>query len=163
MKLPFQLKRLFTARFRLGMFDPPEIVKYTKIPISENDSPEHRALSLRAAHESIVLLKNSNSTLPIKKEVKRIAVIGPNANNHLTLLGNYNGTPSRDVTPLQGIKNRADGNIEVTYEAGCDVVDAEGIVNNLSSDVVSAEGKPGLRAEFFKNKESVGRTLSYET
>jgi beta-glucosidase len=105
-EITISVKRLFTARFRLGMFDPPEIVKYARIPITENDSREHRALSLRAAHESIVLLKNSNNILPIKKGLKRIAVIGPNADSYLTLLGNYNGTPSKHVTPLQGIKKK---------------------------------------------------------
>ena len=155
-QIDVSVKRLFSARFRLGMFDPPEAVKYQRIPFSENDSPEHRALSLRAAHESIVLLKNSNSTLPIKKEVKRIAVIGPNADNDLILLGNYNGTPSKFVTPLQGIKNRSGNAVEMTYEAGCDVVDAEGIVNNLSSDVASVNGEPGLKVELFKNGELSG-------
>ena len=155
-EISVSVKRLFTARFRLGMFDPPEVVRYQQIPISENDSPEHRALSLRAAHESIVLLKNSNNTLPIKKEVKRIAVIGPNADNYLTLLGNYNGTPSKYVTPLQGIRNRGGDSLEVKYEAGCDVIDAGGIVNDLSSDVTSVGGKPGLKVEFFKNKELSG-------
>ncbi len=155
-EISVSVKRLFTARFRLGMFDPPEIVKYTRIPITENDSREHRALSLRAAHESIVLLKNTNNILPIKKEVKRIAVVGPNADNYLILLGNYNGTPSKYVTPFQGIKNRAGDNIEVKYEAGCDVIDAGGIINNLSSDIASDNGKPGLKVEFFRNKDLSG-------
>lgn len=155
-EITVSVKRLFTARFRLGMFDPPEVVKYQQIPISENDSQEHRALALRAAHESIVLLKNSNNILPIKKEVRRLAVIGPNADNYLTLLGNYNGTPSKYVTPLQGMKNRAGDRVEVKYEAGCDVVDAEGIVNDLSSDVASEGGEPGLKVEFFKNGELSG-------
>ena len=128
-EITVSLKRLFTARFRLGMFDPPEIVSYAKIPIGENDSPEHRALSLRAAHESIVLLKNSNGILPIQKKSKRIAVIGPNADSYLTLLGNYNGTPSQYVTPLQGIKNRVGDTAQVLYEVGCDVIDARGVVS----------------------------------
>src|SRR5260370_4646894 len=72
------LKRLMTARFRLGMFDPPEMVAYARIPFSENDTPAHRALSLKAAHESIVLLRNENNTLPLNKELKTIAVIAPN-------------------------------------------------------------------------------------
>ena len=98
------VKRLFTARFRLGMFDPPEKVQDNRIPIEENDSQEHRQVSLRAARESIVLLKNEHHVLPLKKDIKKIAVIGPTADSYLMLLGNYNGTPSKDVTPLQGIK-----------------------------------------------------------
>ncbi len=150
------VKRLFTARFRLGMFDPPEVVKYSRIPIEENDSKEHRALSLRAAHESIVLLKNSENILPIKKSVRHIAVIGPNADSYLTLLGNYNGTPSKYVTPLQGIKHRIGDSAVVDYEVGCNVIDTGGVINNLSSDIMSFDGKPGLNVEFFKNKELSG-------
>ena len=85
------VKRLMTARFQLGMFDPPEMVPYAQIPFSENDSPAHRQLSLKASRESIVLLKNENNTLPLKKDLKTIAVIGPIADNLGVLLGNYNG------------------------------------------------------------------------
>jgi len=98
-EIDIAVKRLLTARFRLGMFDPPEIVPYAQIPFSENDSPAHRQLSLKAAHESIVLLKNEGNALPLKKEIKTIAVIGPNADAQEVLLGNYNGQPSKFVTP----------------------------------------------------------------
>src|SRR6266511_2080231 len=98
------LKRLFTARFRLGMFDPPEMVPYAQIPFSANDSAAHRQLSLEAARESIVLLKNENNMLPLRKELKSIAVIGPNADDVQVLLGNYNGQASRATTPLAGIR-----------------------------------------------------------
>ena len=93
-------------RFQLGMFDPPEMVKYARIPFSENDTPAHHALSLKAARESIVLLKNENNTLPLKKDIKTIAVIGPNADDKEVLLGNYNGQPSVSFTALDGIKNK---------------------------------------------------------
>src|SRR3977135_2654477 len=88
-EIDVSLKRLMTARFRLGMFDPPEIVPYARIPFSENDSAAHRALSRKAAQESIVLLKNENNTLPLKKDVKTIAVIGPNAEAPEVLVGSY--------------------------------------------------------------------------
>ncbi|HPB01159.1 MAG TPA: glycoside hydrolase family 3 N-terminal domain-containing protein, partial [Candidatus Marinimicrobia bacterium] len=110
--------RLFTARFKLGQFDPPELVPYSDIPIEENDSEEHRQLSIRAAQESIVLLKNSKRILPLKKDLKRIAVIGPTADSYQMLLGNYNGTPSRYVTPLQGIRNKVSDQTSVFYEPG---------------------------------------------
>ncbi len=97
--------RLFTARFRLGMFDPPASVPFNSIPISANDTAQHRELALRAARESIVLLKN-NGILPFKQHYRRIAVIGPNADSLDVLLGNYNGTPSRYVTVLEGIRQR---------------------------------------------------------
>lgn len=149
------VKRLFTARFKLGMFDPPEMVKYAQIPITENDSEAHRRLSLRAAQESIVLLKNENNLLPLKKDLKKIAVIGPTANSYLMLLGNYNGTPSKYVTPLQGIKNKVSRNTAVIFENGCDLI-AGTILNNLSSEILTAEGQPGLKAEYFKNAELAG-------
>ena len=85
------LKRLFTARFRLGMFDPPDAVAFNQIPYSEDDSPEHRQLALQAARESMVLLKNQDGFLPLKSDFKTIAVIGPNAESLAALEGNYNG------------------------------------------------------------------------
>jgi beta-glucosidase len=112
------VKRLMTARFRLGMFDPPEMVPYARIPFSQNDTPEHRQLALQSARESIVLLKNANATLPLRKDPKSIAVIGPNADVPEVLWGNYNGRPSRLVTPLAGIKNAVSGNTKVVYAPG---------------------------------------------
>jgi len=87
------LRRLLTARFRLGMFDPPERVPYAQIPYSVVGSPAHRALALETARKSIVLLKNEKGMLPLRKGLKTIAVIGPDADNLDALLGNYNGYP----------------------------------------------------------------------
>lgn len=122
--LDLALKRLFTARFRLGMFDLPEAVPYAQIPITVNDSPAHRALALEVARESMVLLKNANELLPLKKTLKTIAVIGPNADSVPILLGNYNGTPSKAVTPLEGIRANggAIGGAQVLYAKGCEVL-----------------------------------------
>ncbi len=117
------VERLFTARFRLGMFDPPERVPYAQIPITVNDCDAHRALALRAARESIVLLKNREHFLPLSKEIGTVAVIGPNADDPLVLLGNYNGTPSRSVTPLDGIRAAVSDDTEVLYAPGCDIID----------------------------------------
>ncbi len=116
------VKRLFTARFRLGMFDPPEMVPYAQIPYAVNDCPAHRQLALRAARESIVLLKNDEGFLPLSKDLKSIAVIGPNADDVEVLLGNYNGTPSKAVTPLEGIRNKVSPQTEVRYAKGCGIV-----------------------------------------
>jgi beta-glucosidase len=113
------LGRVLEARFRLGLFDPPETVPYARIPLSENDTPEHQTLALRAAREAIVLLKN-DGLLPLNRaKIKRIAVIGTNANSVPLLLGNYNGTPSKPMTILDGIKSVAGAGIEVVYEPGC--------------------------------------------
>src|SRR6266850_6896203 len=117
-EIDVSLKRLLTARFRLGMFDPPEMVAYARIPFSENDSPAHRELSLQAARESIVLLKNENNALPLKKDIKTLAVIGPNADAPEVLLGNYNGRPSKSVTPLEGIRNKVSTGTKVLYAPG---------------------------------------------
>ena len=113
------VSRVLEARFRLGLFDPPEKVAYTQIPISQNDTLEHEALALQVARQSIVLLKN-DGLLPLDRaKIKRIAVIGANANSLSMLLGNYNGSPARPVTILDGIKSAAGTNLQVVYEPAC--------------------------------------------
>ena len=112
------LERLFVARFKLGMFDPPERVPFSKIPYSENDSAEHRNLALEAARKSIVLLKNENQTLPVKAGVKKIAVIGPSADDVDAQRGNYNGFSSKDVAALEGIVKQFAGKAEIHYALG---------------------------------------------
>src|SRR5262249_57812921 len=94
--------RLFTARIRLGLFDPPASVPFAQIPFSQDDSEQHRALALKVAGESMVLLKN-DGVLPLSKSVKTIAVIGPNAAALSAIEGNYNAVPSSPVVPLHGI------------------------------------------------------------
>jgi len=110
------LKRLFTARFRLGLFDPPEMVKYARTPDSEIDSAAHRQLALKTARESMVLLKN-DGILPLGPSVKNIAVIGPLAQSSRVLLGNYNGDPSKSTTALEGIRAQF-SRAHVTFTAG---------------------------------------------
>lgn len=117
------IKRLFTARFRLGMFDPPEMVKYASIPYSVNNSEQNSALAQETALKSIVLLKNQDNLLPLKKDIGTVAVIGPNSDQSFVLLGNYNGTPSDPVTPFRGIKEELEGISEVLYAQGCNWVE----------------------------------------
>jgi beta-glucosidase len=113
------LTRTLAARFKLGLFDPPQDDPWSNIGIDQNDTPEHRALALKVAEESIVLLKN-NGVLPIRRTgIKRIAVIGPNANAAPMLYGNYNGVSSQPVTIFDGIKAAAGPGVEVTYVEGC--------------------------------------------
>ncbi|MBV9180504.1 MAG: glycoside hydrolase family 3 C-terminal domain-containing protein, partial [Acidobacteria bacterium] len=100
------LRRLFTARMKLGMFDPPGLVPYAKITSAQNDTDSNRQLARKAAGESLVLLKNVDHLLPLGNSYKTIAVIGPNADSVDPLLGNYNGRPSRAVTVLAGLRNR---------------------------------------------------------
>jgi beta-glucosidase len=111
------VRNLFEARFRLGMFDPPERVPWSKLTLAENDTPEHRALALQAARESIVLLKNERNALPLSQNVKSIAVIGPVADSRSVLLGNYNGEPSRYTTLFDGIRKRF-GNAKILHSIG---------------------------------------------
>jgi beta-glucosidase len=109
------LIRLFTARIRLGMFDPPSSVVYANIDPRELDSPAHRALARRLADESMVLLKN-DGVLPLAS-VKRIAVVGPLADQTAVLLGNYNGKPSHTVSVLEGLRAQFP-HATITYVAG---------------------------------------------
>ncbi len=114
------VKRLFRTRFKLGMFDPEDMVPFNKIPYEVNDSEEHRRLALETARESIVLLKNTDSYLPLNKdEIKTVAVIGPNADRKESLLGNYFGLPSKYVTVLEGIRQAVNEGTRVYYAEGC--------------------------------------------
>ncbi len=118
------LTRLFSARIKLGMFDPPTGNPYARIPASENDTPAHRETALRMAKESLVLLKNSGNLLPLKKAPGVIAVIGPNADSLDALVGNYNGDPSKPVTVLGGIRARF-AQSKVVYVKGAGLVEAD--------------------------------------
>jgi beta-glucosidase len=148
------VKNLMRIRFRLGMFDPPEMVKYAQIPFSENDSAAHHKLSLEAARESLVLLKNDKNTLPLKKDLKTIAVIGPNADDPDVLLGNYNGQPSRIFTPLEGIRNKVSPATKVLYSQG--MYPTGVIFEPVAADALSNESGKGLKAEYFNNREFSG-------
>jgi beta-glucosidase len=121
--LDVSLKRLFTARMRLGMFDPPEKVPYAQTPESEIDSAAHRELALKVARESMVLLKN-DGVLPFAAGVKKILIVGPLAESTEVLYGNYNGTPSHAVTALEGIRKQFSA-AQVKYVAGTDFLRQE--------------------------------------
>ena len=156
------VKRLFTARFRLGMFDPPEMVAYARIPFSQNDTPEHRQLALQTARQSIVLLKNTKRTLPLKKTLKSIAVIGPNADSPEVLWGNYNGHPSVLTTPLAGIQKAVSKDTKVTYAPGSTLA-GEAVVAVPASALTIDGRQPGLRAEYFNNQELRGPAAAVRT
>jgi beta-glucosidase len=152
------LRRLLRARFMLGMFDPEDQVPWAKIPMSVVGSQKHLQLSLEAAEKSLVLLKN-NGVLPLKN-VKTVALIGPNADNFAILIGNYNGEPINPTTPLKALRNRL-GAKNVLYSPGSPIV--SGIYTNY--DIVGAknlfhkvDGKllKGLKAEYFPNTKFEG-------
>ncbi len=162
-EIDIALKRLFSARFRLGMFDPAELVPYAQIPFEKNDCAEHRQLALRAAQASIVLLKNDGNLLPLPKNLNHIAVIGPNADDLEVLLGNYHGTPSRYVTPLKGIQAKAGKQTRVSYEKGCSLVSGGSFLERVPTSALNHDGIPGLRAEYFKNTTLSGKPLLIRT
>ncbi|KAA6301909.1 MAG: 4-beta-xylosidase [Candidatus Ordinivivax streblomastigis] len=112
-EIDISLKRLFRIRFRLGMFDTPESSPYAQIHYDTLECDEHKDHALKMARESIVLLKNENRLLPLSSNLKKIVVLGPNADNKEVQLGNYNGFPSEIITPLEGI--RAMSNVEIVY------------------------------------------------
>ena len=138
------LIRLFTARIRLGMFDPPEMFPYSKIDEKVLDSAEHRALARKMANESMVLLKN-DGVLPLKT-VKRIAVVGPLADQTAVLLGNYNGTPTHTVSVLEGMKAEFP-QAKITYVPGTQFLSNHGDPVPASA-LTTPDGKPGLKAEY---------------
>jgi beta-glucosidase len=141
------LRRLFKARMRLGLFDPAEMVPFNKIPDSELNSPAHKALALKLARESMVLLKN-DGTLPLAPgKVKRIAVVGPLADQVDYLAGNYHGTPVAPISVLEGIKAQYPG-AEVVFEAGTDFLRAASPVPG--SALFTPEGQSGLKGEYFR-------------
>jgi beta-glucosidase len=152
------VKRLFTARFRLGMFDPSDRVKYASIPYSVVDSREHRDLALEAAHKSIVLLKNEQHLLPLSKDIGTVAVIGPNADQWQMLLGNYNGLPSKAWTPLEGIRAKL-GDAHVVYAPGCELAEGLPTFEKVPAVVLSHGNKKGLKADYYNHHDFSGGVL----
>jgi len=148
-------ERIFVARFRLGMFDPPELVPYNRIPYSENDSAQHRQLARSAERESIVLLKNQGGILPLKATVSKIAVIGPSADDPIGLLGNYNGISSKQITPLEGIAHQF-AKAKLQYALGATYTATTNALVD-STFLTPPDGKGnGLLAEYFDNPDLQG-------
>lgn len=153
------LRRLFRARFRLGMFDPPDQVPYAQIPYEVVNCPAHQELALQAARESIVLLKNEGNLLPLSGKIGSIAVIGPNANDAQVLLGNYNGTPARATTPLEGIRAKLSPTTRLYYARGCDIAAGVPRLEVIPSACLrSAEGEgEGLTGAYYANPIWAGK------
>jgi len=159
-EIDVSLKRLFRARFKLGMFDPPEKVPYARIPYKVNDSRKHRKLALETARKSIVLLKNEYNLLPLKKDISTIAVIGPNADDVEVLLGNYNGNPTNPVTPLQGIRDKVSSKTKVLYAQGCrhaaNLPSLEVVPSAALYTTIGRKRQNGLKGEYFNNRNFNG-------
>ena len=149
------LTRLFTARFRLGMFDPPESYAYGRIPFSEVNSPEHRALALQAARAAMVLLKN-DGVLPLAGSGKRIAVIGPTAELVQAQEGNYQATPRDPVSPIAGIEKRF-GEANVLHAQGSLL--AEGMRIPIPRSTLRSGTADGLKGEYFATPDLAGQPV----
>lgn len=143
------VKRLFTARMKLGMFDPTSMVEYARTPFKEVDSDAHRQFALEVAEKSMVLLKNDKGALPLH-DVKTLAVIGPSAASLIALEGNYNGVPSHPVLPVDGI-TREFRNARVIYAQGSPYVN--GVSLPVPRTVVHVEG------EYFDNATFAGKPV----
>jgi beta-glucosidase len=155
------VRRLFTARMKLGMFDPPSLVPYSNITVSQNDTEPHRQLALKAARETLVLLKNKDSLLPLGQRYRNIAVIGPNADSVNSLVGNYNGTPSRPVTVLAGIRRRFTGS-NVFYVEGSSLTGPP-VTPVPPKFLKSGSGTRGLSAEYFQGRDMQGTAVINRT
>jgi beta-glucosidase len=157
--LDVSVKRLFTARMKLGMFDPDDRVPYSKIPYSTVASKANQKQALEMARKSIVLLKNENKTLPLSKKTKTIAVIGPNADDRVTLLGNYKGSPAALITPLEGIRQKVGKNTKIIYDQATGLADDIVFLPVDLGNALQMDGKTGFKAEFFNNREHRGTPI----
>jgi beta-glucosidase len=149
------LERLMVARFRLGMFDPQERVPYSRIAISENDSSAHRQVAREAARAAIVLLKNEGGVLPLSPSVRKVAVIGPSADDPVALLGNYHGISSKQVTPLEGIAAQFPA-ARVRYALGATYTASTHALVPTAFLAPAQGGERGVRAEYFDNPDLQG-------
>lgn len=151
------LLRVLIGRFELGDFDDDAIVPWAQIPASVINSEKHRKLAYEMAQQSMTLLQNNNNVLPLSKSVKKVAVIGPNANDDVMLWGNYNGTPIRTITILNGIKSKLSAN-QIFYDKGCDLVEdkvTESYIAQLKFD-----GKQGFKATYWNTPDLKGDVVA---
>ncbi len=156
-----QLGKLLRTMFRLGFFDPPEQVPFSKIAPAENNTPAHGDVALRAAVESIVLLKN-DGTLPLDRtKLHRVAVIGPNAASDTVLLGNYNGRPSAPVTVLAGIKAALGDSVAVDYLRGCDYAGLPAGVRPIPRTGLRNADYTGLVGDYYANRHFEGEPVAH--
>lgn len=148
--------RLLEGRFDLGEMDDPALVEWSKIPYSKMDCKEHRQLSLDMARQTMVLLQNKNNALPLRKNKEKIAVIGPNADDEPLMWGNYNGTPNRTITILDGIKMKQKS---IAYIPGCDRT-YDKVMDCLMNKYCAIDGKKGLKGTFWNNTEMEGKPVT---
>jgi beta-glucosidase len=154
-----RLLRVLAGRFDLGEMDNDSLVLWSKIPMSVVDSKAHRELALKMARESMTLLQNKNNILPLSGSAKKIAVIGPNADDEPMLLGNYNGFPSVITTILKGVKAKLPAD-KIFYDKGCDLV--EDMITQSLFENCSFDGKAGIKATYWNNTAFKGEAVAHE-
>ncbi len=152
-----RLLRVLVGRFDLGDMDDDTLVPWAKIPMSVVNNEEHKKLALDMARESMTLLQNKNNILPLSKSLKRIAVIGPNANDEPMLWGNYNGTPVSTISILKGIQSKIDAK-NILYDKGCDLVEDKVTVSYF--DQCSWDGKRGFKATYWNTPDRSGAVVT---
>lgn len=152
------VERLFVSRFRLGMFDPPERVPFSKIGMDQVQSLAHQQLALEAARKSIVLLQNQDRALPLRSAPHSIAVVGPAADDPDALLANYNGIPAHIVTPLIGIEQKFGKQTQIRFALGSTYVESglALVPQNVLTAAGDAGGAHGLRADYFSSNDFSG-------
>jgi beta-glucosidase len=158
-EIDLHLTRALSGRFELGEMDPDSLVSWSKIPMSVVNSPEHQRLALEMARESMTLLQNKGSILPLAKNIRKIAVIGPNADNAPMMWGNYNGTPVQTTTILAGIKTRLP-HTDIVYDRACDLTDQVFIESVIAQSLMG--GKPGIKATYWNNRTMEGEPVATE-
>jgi beta-glucosidase len=158
-KINQSLLRVLKERFELGEMDDDAIVPWAKIPASVINNEEHRNLSLTMSRESMTLLQNKNNVLPLAKSMKKVAVIGPNADNEPMLWGNYNGTPIRTISILNGIKSKLASNA-VVYDKACDLV--ENKVTQSYFSKTASDSKKGFKANYWNNPNMTGNAVTVD-
>lgn len=150
------LLRVLIGRFDLGDFDDDAIVPWAQIPASILNNEKHRQLALDMSRQTMTLLQNNNNILPLSKKSKKIAVIGPNANDEPMLWGNYNGTPNQTISILEGIKSKLPEK-NIFYDKGCDLVEDK--VTESYFDQCSFQGKAGFKASYWNNIDREGEIV----
>lgn len=150
------LMRILAARFELGDMDDDALVPWASIPLSVVNNESHRQLALEMSRKSMTLLQNKQEVLPLLKSAPAIAVIGPNADNAPMLWGNYNGTPIRTITILQGMRSKM-GTGKVIYDKACDLVENK-VTQSYFSESATA-GKTGFKASYWNNRDFKGTPL----
>jgi beta-glucosidase len=156
-EIDIRLMRVLIGRFDLGEMDDDSKVPWTKIPMSIVNNEEHQKLSLEMARQSMTLLQNKNNILPLSNSVKKIAVIGPNANDKPMLWGNYNGTPVKTITILDGITSKITAS-KVLHDKGCDLV--ENKVTQSYFPKISIDGQKGFKATYWNTPDRSGEVIA---